>query len=44
MAGFLIPESALVYFQGQIWVYIYDEIESIFTRELISKIINKTDT
>ena len=43
VAGFLIPESALVYFQGQIWVYIYDEIESIFTRELISKIINKTN-
>ena len=41
--GFLIPESALVYFQGQMWMYIYDEIESLFTRDAVNKILYKND-
>ena len=41
--GFLMPESALVYFQGQMWMYIYDEIESLFTRDAVNKILYKND-
>ena len=41
--GFLMPESALVYFQGQMWMYIYDEIESLFIRDAVNKILYKND-
>ena len=43
VSGFLIPESSLVYFQGQIWVYIFNENESVYTREAIDKILYKNN-
>jgi len=43
VSGFLIPESSLVYFQGQIWVYFFNENESIYTREAIDKILYKNN-